>query len=923
MTYLKIAKAAGLAVLLTSVAACGQGDSTEQHLAKANQYIANAEYKSAVIELKNALQKDNKSAEARFLLGKLYLDSGDVLSAEKELQRAMDLGWAAPDITPLLAQALLKQGEYGRVRKFDATELQAEAAATVLAAQSVAALSQGDTLDAESLANKALEKSPESTQALLAHARVLSSRGDLAGAEAAVGQVLDANPEFDPAWALRGDILTAKRDYEGARAAYDSALAIRQSDYNSLFKRAMLALQLADYDAAQADVDALLKVAPRHAGANYVQGLIHYQRARYSEAITALTQAEPASDQYPLLLFFLGSAHLVEGNTDQAAAMAARFHNLAPDSVRGRKLLATVRLQQGENDTVQELLRPVIDADPDDVDALNLMANALLRDGQTEEGITLLSRVAELQPDSPVAQVRLGAGLLMDGKSEVAAEHMETALELNPEFQQAEILLVLNHLQSQNYPAAIEAAEAYRRRQLTSVTPYNLLGKVYQQAGQPDKAKESFMDALSLDSNDPAANHNLAQMAIADNDLATARQHYQTILAARPDFQPAFIQLAMLDAREGKEQAMLGHLEKALSADPTGIQPRLLLARYYLGKGRPQQVAPLFANLDKNQQQSPAVLRLMARAQLSTRDSSAAQFTLEQLLASTPDSAPDRHMMAMAAAGSGDKERAEQELRLALELDENYLPSRIALARVALANGSSEEFEQHLAKLKTLAPDDPDVLLLEAAASNSKGDTNAAISLADKAFQLAPATTTAVTLANYKEAAGDLDGALEVYSKWLKEHPTDVAARMSVANTLQKHLKDDEASLHYEEVLKANADNAVALNNQAWILREQNPEKALEYARRASTLAPESGEVLDTLAVIEYLHEDYKRAARTIERALRVSPNNPSIIYHGAMIAAANGDKGGARTTLSKLLGAGSDFPEKEKAVALLAELNN
>jgi putative PEP-CTERM system TPR-repeat lipoprotein len=920
---LNIAKAAGLAVLVASATACSKGDSTEQHLARANEFIATEKYKSAVIELKNALQQDNQSAEARYLLGKVYLESGDVLSAEKELQRAIELGWPGEDITPLLARALLAQGEYGRVRKLDETGLPSEAAAALLAAQSVAALSQGDSLDAEALANKALEKAPTSTEALLAKARVLSSRGDLAGADAAVEQVLSANPEYGPAWGMRGDILMAKRDYEGARTAYDRAIRFQPNDYNSLFKRALLALQLADYETAQADADALLKRAPRHPGANYVQGLIHYQGGRYKDAVTSLALAEPASNQYPLVLFFLGSAQLMEGNTAQAAAMAARFHNLAPDSVRGRKLLATIRLQQGNNDAVQELLRPVIDADPDDVDALNLMANALLRDGKTEEGITLLSKVAELQPDSPVAQVRLGAGLLMSGQGEDAAQHMETALEINPEFQQADILLVLNHLKSQDYPAAIEAAEAYRRRHLTSVTPYNLLGKVYQQAGQPDKAREAFENALSLDANDPAANHNLAQLAIADNDLATARKHYQTILEARPDFQPAFIQLAMLDAREGKEQAMLGHLEQALSADPKGIQPRLLLARYYLGKGRAEQVAPLFANLDKAQQQSPEVLRLMALAQLSSKDSEAAQFTLEQLLQSTPDTASVRHMMAMAAAGSGDQQRAEKELRRALELDENYVPSRIALARLTFNRGSSEEFAEHLAKLKTLAPDAPDVLLLEAAASHRQGDTAGAIALADKAFQVAPSSTTAIALANYKATGGDVDGALTVYNDWLQDHPDDLAVRMSTANTLQMYDREAEAARHYEEVLKADADNAVALNNVAWIVREQDPEKALEYARRASTIAPDSGEVLDTLAVIEYLNKDYKRASRTIERALKAVPDNPSIIYHSAMIAAADGDEATARNTLKSLIEAGKDFPESEEARALLAELED
>ncbi len=205
--------------------------------------------------------------------------------------------------------------------------------------------------------------------------------------------------------------------------------------------------------------------------------------------------------------------------------------------------------------------------------------------------------MATLQPDSPVAQVRLGAGLLMGGQGDAASQHMETALELNPEFQQADILLVLNHLQKRDFPAAIDAAKAYQRRHLTSVTPYNLLGKVYQEAGQPEEARASFERALALDSGDPAANHNLAQMAIADEDLAAARKYYDAVLAEHEDSVPTLIQLAMLDAREGNEDSPgrtpgtgnCGRCHGAATADTAGtLLPRQRQAR----AGRPAVLRP-------------------------------------------------------------------------------------------------------------------------------------------------------------------------------------------------------------------------------------------------------------------------------------------------------------------------------------------
>ncbi len=250
----------------------------------------------------------------------------------------------------------------------------------------------------------------------------------------------------------------------------------------------------------------------------------------------------------------------------------------------------------------------------------------------------------------------------------------------------------------------------------------------------------------------------------------------------------------------------------------------------------------------------------MALAQLSQKEHGEAQFTLEQLMASTPDTAPLHHLMAMAAAGTGDTGRAEQELRRALELDENYLPSRIALARLALANGRADEFDQHIEKLESLAPQNPDVLLLLAASASRKGDTTAAVKLAEQAFTW-HGTATLMALGSYKEAAGDREAAIQLYRTWIDENPEDVAVRMTIANSLQMAQKVEEAKTEYEQIVQLDPDNVVALNNLAWYIREENPAKALEYVRHASSIAPDSADVLDTLAVVEYINKDYKQAS--------------------------------------------------------------
>lgn len=907
---------------LLVLAACSS-ESADDYLASAHVAIENSNYASATIELKNVLRLNPESAEARWLLGKIYFDTGDLPSAEKELKRALSMGWPAEQIQPMLAETMLSLGEFEKVRNIRTGTLPPAAKASLLAAQSQAALSQGETWEAEQLIEEALAHDPNSIGSLMASARLLVVQEDIDGANAILDRVLELDDQSGPAWSLRGDLLLRDVDYEGALAAYSKAVTLQRFTFGDLYKRAMLQLQMGDYPAARRGARAMLGKSRKHPAANYIQGLLHFQAGNYKAAITSLTVAEPAHSEYPLALFFLANANLQEGRLELAASQASRFYSQVPNSVQGRILLATLRLQQGDYSAVQPLLVPVLASDPDNINALNLMSNALFREGKTDEGIELLSRAALLQPDSATAQIRLGAGLLAGGDTDASVSQLETVLELDPQYQLADMLIVSTHMQKQEYSQAIAAAKAYQSRHPDSVTPYNVLGKVYHAADERELALAAFNQTLKLDPADPGANRYLAHISVEENDTGAARERYETVLTKYPDSTATLIQLALLDSREGKAKEMEAHLEQAMSAEPAALQPRVLLARLYLSQGNPEQVAPLFVSLDSQQQQNTDVLQVTAMAQLSNKDPEAAQSTLEKLLESTPDTAPIRHVMAMAASATGDNERAKEELERALELDENYVLSRIALARFALVQQDSAEFERQLGVLTKLAPDSASVLQLQAAGEQVKGNAEAATRYAEKAHDISQSSATLIALVSYEHAEGRPENGLERYSQWLDTHPEDVAVRIAYASALLSGQQNELASEQYRALLLEDPDNLAALNNLAWIYRETNTVEALDYAHKAVALAPESGEVLDTLAVIEYISKEYRRAERSIERALEASPDNPTLRYHSAMIAVAVDNKSAARITLVKLLDADTKFPERLEAQALLEKIGN
>jgi putative PEP-CTERM system TPR-repeat lipoprotein len=511
----------------------------------------------------------------------------------------------------------------------------------------------------------------------------------------------------------------------------------------------------------------------------------------------------------------------------------------------------------------------------------------------------------------------------MNENHDAAQQHIETALNLDPEFQQAEILLVTSKMQKGDFDGALAAAKEFHESRPGEVAPLNLLGRVYLAAGQTENAREAFGKAVALDAGDPAASLQLAQLALEQGDIAAARAQYATILRHHKDFLPALLQLSALDLSEGNEDAMVARLEQAIASHPEKLEPRLVLARYYLSKGKADRVKAIFASLSDIQKQSPPVLQLTALAQLADNQHSDALVTLEELVDATPGSAPSHYQLGIAAAGAGDMQRAETELKRALEIDPNFAPSLAALAQSALAKDSTDELNEYLNRLIAIAPNVPEVLQLQAAAAHRQGDANAATGFASAAFEASPSTRTVTNLSFYLLAAGKRAEARTALSAWLTEHPEDTSVRMALANDQQLGNDVAGAMANYETILRNNPDNVIALNNLAWHLQESDLEQALIYARRAQLLAPGSAEVLDTLGVLEHRNGDSRRGLRYVQRALEIAQDQPSMLYHSAMIQAESGDRQAAIATLQHLDSLqGVSYPEQAEAQALRSKLN-
>ena len=157
---------------------------------------------------------------------------------------------------------------------------------------------------------------------------------------------------------------------------------------------------------------------------------------------------------------------------------------------------------------------------------------------------------------------------------------------------------------------------------------------------------------------------------------------------------------------------------------------------------------------------------------------------------------------------------------------------------------------------------------------------------------------------------------------WLKEHADAVDVRMTLGNIYLNEHEYDQAQAQYEAIDALAPNNAVALNNLAWLYAKQGNPKAGDFAEKAYRLAP-TPQIADTLGWILMNKGDADKSLPYLQQAGAALPENLDVQYHLAFALNATGAKDKARSVLEHVLSAKGDFDSKKEAQQLLEKLEH
>ncbi len=891
----------------------------------------------AELVLRNLLRHHPERADAHLRLAQLQLRLGDAVAAEHELREALAHGADEHAVRPLLAQALVAQDRGDEVlRAFNADGLDPEQAAGLHMARALAELAAKQPVLARNEADAAQQAAPHSVDAALNGARVAAASDDPGGAERLVDRALSIDPHSGAALALHGQLLARRGDRAGAIAAYGTVLSdplLGQPELLSArLARAQLFLAAGNDAAAKADVAPVLKASPRNPLANYLTVLLDIHAGHWREADEALAQLGPALDRFKRGDVLLAIVDANVGKPEGALDAAERFNLHNPDDRAGAALLARLYLMQRQPAQAVTLLTAWNVPGRTDPEILSLLSQSYAMSGQGGAADSTLRQA--IKPDDPRALVRLADVAAREGDNGLAAEALQNALDASPARAGAAAVpaqgdtaaaLVLTLLRAGQPDRAAAALERLRQMPGEAERSDLLGGQIRLAEFDLAGARAAFDQAHARDPGSVKALIALTQVMQLQGDGAGANALLRQAINSRPTDKELLAALVGLSTARHALADALPALEAAHAAAPGDAYAATVLTELYLRTGQAAKALTVADAMPAGSIQH-LVLRAASERALGRQDAALADW--RSLLAKAPGDVVLRRRVVGtlladkrydAAAPILDEGLAAHPDDLGLQGDAVTL----AAARNGLDSGlaRADGFAAHAA--------DPGARLLKGDLLLGAGRFNEAAQAFAASRDGLPqdadpglADTLLLRQAGALARSGNTAGATALLQTWQNSHPNRPGVLVALAQTEIATGAFGPARGNLQAALRLRPDDAVALNNLAWVeQRDGDLADAQAHAAKAYRLAP-TPQVADTLgAVLLAVGNRGADALALLREASNGLPHDPSVQFHLAEALKQDGKPDAARAVLRPVLDTATPFDERAQAQRLMQSL--
>jgi len=580
--------AAALAVAMvgvpTAIYGASQGnDDAREAFAKAEQFRASRDVRSARIEFMNAIKADPEWIDARVAQAEVLLSLLDGAGAEAELDWAVQLGLDPAAVRHLYGHAYSLQGKAQKARdQLLTNDIPRKYQGYAARIMGKVALQMEDEQLAGAAYNRAMELDGKNPDLWVDIARFRARSGDQAGATNAVDEAVKLDPANIRALQYRGELLRFQFGLGAALPWFERALQIDPNNVPLLTEYAATLGDMGRMTDMLVVARKIIALDGNNPRAFFMQAVLAARAGKYGLARRLMQQTGGEIENVPAVLLVEGIIEHGEGNHNAAVDKFRRLVSIQPNNRQAQNLLARSLYLAGSAIDAIDVLKPqvnrsgaapyalwlagrALEANDDRGQAAGLMNRAAIHDlGQASAFVAVvplgvLRAEAQRNANDARAVVPYIRALYEAGDYDSAFAEAKRLQQGNPGASAAHILVADVAATMGNYDEALDALARARSIRFSESVMLRLV-EILRAKGEMQQAGEALAQYLNYNPNNIAG---LRWMAYAhlETESWSVAAHILENLRKRIGDHDALIMAGLTQAYTG-----LGQTEKAIAA---------------------------------------------------------------------------------------------------------------------------------------------------------------------------------------------------------------------------------------------------------------------------------------------------------------------------------------------------------------------
>lgn len=290
---------------------------------------------------------------------------------------------------------------------------------------------------------------------------------------------------------------------------------------------------------------------------------------------------DPRSRNFAIEYIDLGRHYISVSKWDKAIAAYEKF--LKEDTIISREAHEGIGVAYYHKGNPEKALAAYhkalkLDSPSEDPELFFKIAKIYRETGQFDKEIETYKTALEFKPGDPVLLEMLGICYQKRGQKQSAAAAYEQSIKANPDRSSVHynLAVVLNESITDKNKVI------FHLQQAISLNPeffhsYQILGRIYGQSGEPDKAIDTFTSALKIEPENSDVLNSLGYTWFIKKNYEKAIAHYEKALLYNPEYGLAHYNKAMVHYALKQFQKAVFHYDKAVNHDYPG-SPRFKAA---------------------------------------------------------------------------------------------------------------------------------------------------------------------------------------------------------------------------------------------------------------------------------------------------------------------------------------------------------